>query len=138
RMDHDDDIGAAFERGGVTRLLIAAVAPIFLVNFHVQSETAGHGDRLVVALIVDQDAVVHQLGQFADGGLERLLGVVGREDDYDSLSVDHGAPPDISLLLRGGAALFEAVQRPVTAPSEAEDTSAQYLAKTPVLYRAAG
>ena len=57
----------------------------------VQAQALGEIDRGVGTVVVDEDADVDQIGEFADRDFERLLRVVSGHDDRDALAVDHSS-----------------------------------------------
>ena len=89
-MHHDDDIGAGGQRLAIAGLLVAAVAVVFVVDEDQQAKLLGELDRLVLAVVVDQDASIHQVGNLPHRRFQRHLGVVGRHHHGYAFSVDHG------------------------------------------------
>ena len=54
-MDHDNDVGSGIEGFAITRLLIAPIAVIFVMDKGVNAELFGEMGGVVVARIVDED-----------------------------------------------------------------------------------
>ena len=92
-MEHDDDIRAVLQRLGITGLLIAAVAAIFRMHFHVDPQPPRDLRRIVAAVIVDQDAFVDNIGNLPHGRFQGLRGIIRRQNDHNSLSVDQSFEP---------------------------------------------
>jgi len=91
--DHDDDVGVEPERLGVAGLLVAAVPEVGGVDERAQPERAGGRGGAVVAGVVDQEHVVHDVRrQVRDRLPERPRGVAGRQDHHHLPAVDQGGP----------------------------------------------
>ena len=76
-MHHHDNVGAAFQRGAVARFLVAAIAEVLVVLDHLEVQQARDLDGVVLAGIVHQDDVVHDVfGNVAIGADERAGRVV--------------------------------------------------------------
>ena len=92
RVNHDDDVGASFEREAVTGFLVAAVAGIFFVDvdFHAE-ELRGDFYGVVAAAVVHEDNQIHDalLVDFIHGLRDGFGRVVGGHDDDDFLAVIH-------------------------------------------------
>ena len=91
-MHHDNDVGAGGESLTVAGLLVASVTVVIVVNEHVQPQLLGDFDGAIGAVIVHQDADIHQIRKLADGGFQRLLGVICGHDDGNPFAVDHSTP----------------------------------------------
>jgi len=107
-VDHDDDVGVAGEGLGVAGLLVGAVAAVGGVDGGVEAEIEGEGDGAVGAAVIDEDDVVDEGGQLADGGFESEGGVIGRQDDRDTFAVDHEA---MECFLNPARPLFRGTHR---------------------------
>ena len=68
-----------------------------------QAQAASHVDRMVGAVVIDQDADVHQLGEFSYRGLEGFLRVVGGHDDGNAFSINHSC---LIILVRASEILL--------------------------------
>ena len=93
-MDHDDDVGPAFQGVAVARLLIAAVAAVLRVDDDRQAHLAGHLDGAVLAAVVHEDDLIDAAGgHVGQRGGQRALGVVGRHDGDDAMRGVWAAAP---------------------------------------------
>ena len=92
-MEHDDDVGAVFQRLDIAGFLVAAVAPVLNVDDHLEAELARDVDGFVTTDVVDEDHPIDDaVGQVAVGLFEGLCRVVGRHDHHDALLVRHSSP----------------------------------------------
>ena len=89
-MDHDYDVGACGQRLTVAGLLVAAVAKIAIVHKYRQPQLPGEVSGIVLAVVVHQDADVHQLGDLPHRRFQRAFCIVSRHYHSYALSVDHG------------------------------------------------
>src|SRR5690242_19984993 len=88
-VHHDDHIGARVQSFAVAGLLVAPVSVIAVVDVGVETQAVRDLQRLVSAVVIHQNADVHQVGQFTDGLLQGLLRVVRGQHHTDALAVDH-------------------------------------------------
>jgi hypothetical protein len=89
-VDHDDDVGAEFESGGVTAFLIAPIAHISFVADGVQTQPGGELGSVILRVVIDENDVVDDLAiDLVDRLGEGSGRVVGRHDDDDPLTQDH-------------------------------------------------
>ena len=81
-MNHDNDVGAAFQGIPVTGLLVASITAVPRVLDHAQAHLPSHRNRTIVAAVIDQDNFVDRanrhVGQRRRQG---ALGVVCAHDD---------------------------------------------------------
>ncbi len=89
-MQHDDDVRTGGQGLAIAGLLVAPITIIAVVLEDDQSEAACDVHCLVRAVVVDENADVHQIGQLSHGDLEGLLRVISGHNDRDALAVDHG------------------------------------------------
>jgi hypothetical protein len=59
------------------------------MNIDVQTEAVGQFNCFVGAVVVHQNADVHQVGDFPDRGLQGLLRVVSGHNYGDALAINH-------------------------------------------------
>jgi len=101
-MDHNDDVRSSFQGESITRLLIASVTLVHVVDMDLDAiKLASNGNRIIPALIVHQDDRVDEL-------LVSHLGMSGRW-----LFWPKGRPPDpllehvhLKLSFEDGATLW--------------------------------
>ena len=92
-MQHHNNIGTSGERRCIAGFLVAAVSPVAIVTDRRDAQASRHLDRGVLASIVRQDDVVDDVVRnFVEGPLERLGGVVCRQD-YRNLFVRERPTP---------------------------------------------
>src|SRR5664279_3187901 len=101
RVDHDHDIGACREGFPIAGLLVPAVAKVAVVLEHRQSQLPGQCRGFVFAVIVHQDAYIHQFGDLPHSRFQRALRVVGRHYHRDPFTVDHLGSLDGYLAISG-------------------------------------
>src|SRR4029077_2180578 len=89
RVQHDDDIGARGQGFAVAGLLVTAIAVVAVVLENVQAQLVRKVNGAVRAVVIDQDADVHQFRHFSHRSRNRLLRVVGRHHDRDAFTVNH-------------------------------------------------
>jgi hypothetical protein len=83
-VQHHHDVGAVLQRPPITRLLVAAVATVLVVDVDGDVELAGDRDGFVAAGVVDQDQLIRDPdGDVGDGALERVGRVVRGHGDND-------------------------------------------------------
>src|SRR5581483_2020532 len=90
-VKHDDHVGSRGKSGPRTGVLVASIAVVASMSVDFQAKALGQFYGFVGTVVVDQDATVHQLGDFTDGGFQSLLRVVGGHDHRYALAVDHRA-----------------------------------------------
>jgi hypothetical protein len=90
-MKHDDNVGAGVQSFAIAGLLIASVAVVAVVLEDVQAKAMRDIHGLIGAVVVNQNADVHQVGQFPHCSLKSLLRVVSGHNDCDAFAVDHFA-----------------------------------------------
>jgi len=90
-VKHDDDVGAGGEGLAITGLLVPSVAVIAVMDEMLDAEFLRDFDGAVLAVIIDQDAGIDEVGKLADGGFEGFLRIVGGQNYRDALAVDHAS-----------------------------------------------
>ena len=88
-MHHDDHVSARGQGLAIAGLLVASVAIVLVMHKELQSQSLGNFHGAVGAVIVHQNADVHQFGQFRDGRCQGLLRVIRGQHDGDTFPVDH-------------------------------------------------
>jgi hypothetical protein len=54
-----------------------------------QTQAIGQRDCSIGTVVVNQDAEIHEVGQFARGGRKRLLRVIGGHYNRNAFAVNH-------------------------------------------------
>src|SRR5580658_1936419 len=90
-MEHNDDIGAQFQRFVITGLLVAAITPVLVMPDDMgDPQLAGHGDGPVTAVVVHQHHLIDDIERDLRIGLaEGKLCVIGGENDDQFFSFYH-------------------------------------------------
>lgn len=89
-MQHDDQIGAAFQRQAIAGLLVPAVPLVPFVAGHEKVVPARDLDRVVGTEVIHQYDVVDDIHRdFPQRPLERAAGIVSRQHNANFLVVDH-------------------------------------------------
>jgi hypothetical protein len=88
-MDHHNDVSACIEGLAVTRLLIAPISVIFVMDKGVHPELFGEKCSVVIARIVDKNFDINDARQCPHGFLQSSFRVIGRHHDRYPFSVDH-------------------------------------------------
>jgi hypothetical protein len=95
RMEHDNNVRAGVQCRRVAGLLVSAVTPVALMHMNLQSKLVCQRHRSICAVIVDQNASIHDIGSLFYCFLESLFSVIRRQNDHDPLIVDHSpSSPD--------------------------------------------
>src|SRR5664279_5458080 len=89
RVDHDDYVGAGGQGLAVASLLVSAIAKVTIVHEHGQPQSPGQLRSSVFAVVVHQDADIHQVGDLPHRRFQRALRVIGGHHNRDPFTVDH-------------------------------------------------
>src|SRR5215831_4044895 len=89
-MQHDDDVGPAFQGDPVAGLLVSAVTFVFAMRDGKDAKLPCHLQRIVLARVIDKDDVVdHVRRNFPKGHFERPPRIVGGQHNADFVLSNH-------------------------------------------------
>src|SRR5262252_3516821 len=89
-MQHDDDVGSAFQGDPIAGLLVSAVTFVLAMRDGKYAKLPCHLQRIVLARVIDQDDVVDHVGRnLPKRHFERPPRIVGGKHNADFVLSNH-------------------------------------------------